>query len=381
MGKLIVAAVVIIIIIVTVATSLYVVDETEQAVVTRFGEVRDIRTESGLYLKAPFGVDRVTTYDRRVLRIDVPVSRFLDKDVNILEIDVYARYRITEPRQFLRTLNSEENSRTILGQRINAALRAEVAERSREEIIGGDVELDSEGNPITDAEGNSLVRPTNTRTEILDKVLLSVKEELTTEDPPFGVEMIDIRIKRADFPAEVAGRIFERMRSDREKIARRLRAEGEEESRRRRAAADREVEVILAKADRDANRLRGDGEAQAISILADALNQDPDFFAFRRSLEGLQEIPEPELDDDSVVGLAAAQIPAKLRARRRSHHHGQLTRPTDPQSCHSDRSEESQPLTETLRFAQGDNSIVPRLINARRFGGLRPGRPSSFPGT
>ena len=285
MGKLIVAAVVIIIIIVTVATSLYVVDETEQAVVTRFGEVRDIRTESGLYLKAPFGVDRVTTYDRRVLRIDVPVSRFLDKDVNILEIDVYARYRITEPRQFLRTLNSEENSRTILGQRINAALRAEVAERSREEIIGGDVELDSEGNPITDAEGNSLVRPTNTRTEILDKVLLSVKEELTTEDPPFGVEMIDIRIKRADFPAEVAGRIFERMRSDREKIARRLRAEGEEESRRRRAAADREVEVILAKADRDANRLRGDGEAQAISILADALNQDPDFFAFRRSLE------------------------------------------------------------------------------------------------
>jgi membrane protease subunit HflC len=97
--------------------------------------------------------------------------------------------------------------------------------------------------------------------------------------------MVDIRIKRADFPQEVAGRIFERMRSDREKISRRLRAEGEEEARTRRAAADRDVEVILAAADRDADRLRGDGEAQAISILAESLNKDPEFFSFRRSLE------------------------------------------------------------------------------------------------
>ena len=289
MRNLIIAAVVVIIAIITITTSLYVVDETEQAVITRFGEVRDVRTESGLYVKAPFGVDRVTSYDRRVLRIDAPVARFLDRDVNILEIDVYARYRITNPREFLQTLNNEDNARRILGQRINASLRAEVAERSREEIIGGDVELDSEGNPITDAEGNSLVRPTNTRTEILDKVLVAVQADLATEDPSFGVDMIDIRIKRADFPAEVAGRIFERMRSDREKIARRLRAEGEEESRGRRAAADREVEVILAEADRDADRLRGEGEAQAISILADALNQDPDFFAFRRSLDAYRQ--------------------------------------------------------------------------------------------
>ena len=101
--------------------------------------------------------------------------------------------------------------------------------------------------------------------------------------------MIDIRIKRADFPAEVAGRIFERMRSDREKIARRLRAEGEEEARSRRAAADREVEVIIAGADRDSSRLRGEGEAEAIAILADALNQDPEFYSFRRSLDAYRQ--------------------------------------------------------------------------------------------
>ena len=289
MTKVVIAGVVILVIVITLFTALYVVDETEQVVVTRFGDIRAVQTSPGLYIKAPFGVDRVVSFDRRVLRIDAPPDRFLDKDINILEIDVYARYRIVEPRDFLIALRSQDNGGQVLGQRINAALRAEVAERSREEIIGGDVELDEEGNPITDSEGNSVVRPTNTRTEILDDVLASVKVELDKERQNFGVEMIDVRIKRADFPGEVAGRIFERMRSDREKIARRLRAEGEEEARTRRAAADREVEVILAEAERDSNRLRGDGEAQAIAILADALNRDPDFFAFRRSLDAYRQ--------------------------------------------------------------------------------------------
>ena len=286
MGKLVIAGVVVLALIITLYTALYVVDETEQAVVTRFGDVRSIRLSPGLYIKAPFGVDRVITYDRRVLRIDTPPGPFIDKDLNILDIDVYARYKITNPRSFLETLTTQANAATVLGQRINNALRAEVAQRSREEIIGGDVELDDAGNPITDEEGNSLVVPTNTRTEILDQVLASVKQEL---DPGFGVEMIDIRIKRADFPAAVAGRIFERMRSDREKIARRLRAEGEEEARSRRAAADREVEIIIATADREAARLRGEGEAEAISILADALNQNPEFYSFRRSLDAYRQ--------------------------------------------------------------------------------------------
>ena len=160
-----------------------------------------------------------------------------------------------------------------------------VAERSREEIIGGDVELDDEGNPITDEEGNTQVFATETRTVMLDQVLAAIRAALKQEREPFGIEMIDVRMKRADFPTEVSGRVFERMRSERERIARSRRAEGEEEARRTRARADRDVEIILAGADRDANRLRGEGEAQAISILADALNADPEFFAFQRSLE------------------------------------------------------------------------------------------------
>ena len=284
MRNLVIAGVLVILALIVITQSLYVVQETEQVVVTRFGDVRSVHTSPGLYLKAPF-VDTVINYDRRLLRIDAPPSQFLDRDINILEIDVYGRFRINDPRAFLQTLTTEENARSILAQRINSSLRAEVAERSREEIIGGNVELDENGEPVTDDEGNSRVRPTNSRTELLNDVIEAVQVNLAQEDPSFGVEMIDIRIKRADFPQEVAGRIFERMRSDREKISRRLRAEGEEEARTRRAAADRDVEVILAAADRDADRLRGDGEAQAISILAESLNQDPEFFSFRRSLE------------------------------------------------------------------------------------------------
>ncbi len=300
MRNLVIAGVVVIVALIVISQSLYVVQETEQVVVTRFGDVQNVHTSPGLYVKAPF-VDTITTYDRRLLRIDAPPSQFLDRDINILEIDVYGRYKIVDPRAFLQTLTTEDNARSILAQRINSSLRAEVAERSREEIIGGDVELDESGEPVTDDEGNSRVRATDSRTALLDDVRVAVQENLAAEDPSFGVEMVDIRVKRADFPQEVAGRIFERMRSDREKISRRLRAEGEEEARTRRAAADREVEVILAAADRDSNRLRGDGEAQAIAILAESLNKDPDFFSFRRSLDAYKEF----LSQDTTVILSS----------------------------------------------------------------------------
>ena len=272
--------------------ALYVVDETEQVIVLQFGEVKDVKRSAGLYLKIPF-LQRVETFDRRVLRIDAPPERMLDRDINILEIDAYARYKIIDPVAFRITLSTPENARRVIGQRINAALRAAVADRSREQIIGGDVELDEDGNPITDSEGNAEVIATDSRTIMMDEVLAAVQAELAQESPPFGIEMLDVRIKRADFPGEVSGRIFERMRSDREKIGRQLRAEGEEEARRRRAGADRDVEIILAEADGTAARLRGEGEALAISILAEALQADPEFFAFRRSLEAYRVFMNP----------------------------------------------------------------------------------------
>jgi membrane protease subunit HflC len=282
--------------------SVYTVDQTEQAILTRFGEVQgEVKTAPGLYFKAPFNIDKVATYDKRLLRIDAPPQDMLDKNLLLLDIDVYARYRIIEAVQFRKTLSNEENARRVLGQKVNAALRAEVAQLERPQIIGGDVETDEEGLAITDEEGNSRVTATESRTDMLGRVLAAVREDLADEPESFGVEMVDVRIKRADFPAAVSGRVFARMESEREKIARRLRAEGEERSRTIRAEANRDVEVILAQADRRSNQLRGQGEAKAIAILAEALGADPEFFAFRRSLNAYREF----FDQGTTVILSA----------------------------------------------------------------------------
>ena len=284
MRILVIIGVLVIVGLIVTTQSLFTVDETEQVIVTRFGEVREVRRNPGLYLKVPF-VDSVTSYDKRVLRIDAPADSFLDKDTDILEIDVYARYQIVDPIQFRKTLITESTARDVLGNRINAALRAVIATRDREEIIGGKLERDELDNPIVDEAGNTIVEPTESRTEILAEVLAAVTEALEQEPEQFGIVMIDIRVKRADFPSEVANEIFERMRSDRLKIATGLRSEGEEESKKIRAIASRDREVLLANADKESSIRRGAGEAEAIRILAEALQRDPEFFAFRRSLE------------------------------------------------------------------------------------------------
>ena len=282
--------------------SVYTVDETEQVIVTRFGEVQgNVKTEPGLYFKAPFNVDQVTKYDKRLLRIDAPPQAMLDKNLLLLDIDVYARYRITDAVQFRKTLNSEGNARSALGQRVNAALRAEVADLQRSQIIGAEVELDDDGFAITDDEGNTKVTATESRTDMLDRVLVAVRQDLADEPEPFGVEMVDVRIKRADFPDEVSDRVFARMEAERAKIAERLRGEGTEQSRSIRANANRQVEVLLAEADKESNQLRGEGEARAIAILAEALERDPEFFAFRRSLEAYRSI----FDQGTTVILSA----------------------------------------------------------------------------
>ena len=287
MRILVIIGVLVIVGLIVTTQSLFTVDETEQVIVTRFGEVREVRRNPGLYLKVPF-VDSVTSYDKRVLRIDAPADSFLDKDTDILEIDVYARYQIVDPIQFRKTLITESTARDVLGNRINSALRAVIATRDREEIIGGKLERDELDNPVVDEAGNTIVEPTESRTEILAEVLAAVTEALKQEPEQFGIVMIDVRVKRADFPSEVANEIFERMRSDRLKIATGLRSEGEEESKKIRAIASRDREVLLANADKESSIRRGAGEAEAIRILAEALQRDPEFFAFRRSLEAYE---------------------------------------------------------------------------------------------
>jgi membrane protease subunit HflC len=202
-----------------------------------------------------------------------------------LVIDSYARYRIVDPVQFRKTLQTEDNARSRLGDIVTSGLRSEVARRDRIEIIGAEPLLDPPTGIQIVEKGIPQIQGTEARTEILENVLEVVKRSIAEEDTPFGIQMIDVRIKRADFPDEVTPSIYTRMRAERNRIAAGFRADGDEKELIIRADADREAAVIRAEAQRDSSQVRGEGEAEAISILAEALNQDPEFFAFQRSLQ------------------------------------------------------------------------------------------------
>ena len=271
---------------IVVAQSLYVVDVTEQVLITRFGDPQTVTTTPGIYLKAPF-VDTALSFDKRVLRIDAPAVSMPDIDKQTMTIDSYARYRIVDPLQFFKTLQTENTARTRLGDIVTSSLRDEIARSTRTQIIGAERVLDANGVPVIDDDGLPIIEASESRSELLENVFEASKARV--KEGQFGVEMIDVRMKRADFSDRVQDAIYNRMRAERNRIATRFRSEGEEEDLKIRAQANKQREIILAEAERTGNEVRGRGEAEAIRILADALNQDPEFFAFRRSLESYQK--------------------------------------------------------------------------------------------
>ena len=295
MRNLIIIVIIIVLALVILRQALYVVDVTEQVIILRFGEVVNTQNTPGLNVKLPF-VDTVVRLDKRILRIDAPATSMPDQDKENLVIDIYARYRIIDAVQFRKTLQTENNARSRLGDIVISTLRDRVALRDRTDIIGAKTQLDEFGIPVVDTEGIPLVEAQETRTEILDEVLLRVQE--ITQRDNFGIEIIDVRIKRADFPPAVTNSIYTRMRAERNRIAAGFRAEGEEEDRKIRANTDRDRDVLLAEAERESNKRRGEGQAQAIQILAESLNRDPELFAFLRSLESYRLIFQP---GDTVI--------------------------------------------------------------------------------
>ena len=269
-----------------IAQSLYVVDVTEQVIITRFGNPQSVTSNPGLYVKAPF-VDTVLRFDKRVLRIDAPAVSMPDIEKQNMTIDSYARYRIVDPLQFFKTLQTENTARTRLGDIVTSSLRDEIARSSRTQIIGAERVLDENDVPVIDEDGLPIIEPSESRTELLENVFEATKKRV--EEGKFGVDIIDVRMKRADFSDRVQDSIYNRMRAERNRIATRFRSEGEEEDLKIRAQANKQREIILAEAERTGSEVRGRGEAEAIRILADALNRDPEFFAFRRSLESYQK--------------------------------------------------------------------------------------------
>lgn len=255
-NTLIVVAVVAVIAIVLLLSSAFTVRQTEQALILQFGNPVRVEREPGLKFKVPF-IQNVEYYDRRILDLDPPVQEVLLSDQKRINVDSFARYRIIDPLRFRQRAVTDANFRQIFGNRVNSTVRTEVARVGLAELL-------------SDARAQLMGR---------------IADELKSQGPDFGVEVIDLRIGRTDLPEATSQAVYNRMRSARVAQAAQLRAEGEQMKARIQAEADRERTVILAEATRQSSIQRGEGDAQRTIVLNEAYSKDPGFFDFYRSLE------------------------------------------------------------------------------------------------
>lgn len=232
----------------------YTVDETQQAVVVQLGEIVQVRREPGLYFKTPF-LQNVIYLEDRILSYDIQPREVITSDKKRVTIDNYALWRISDPRQFVETMGgSLLRAQGRLDDVVYSNLRDVLAKQTLEDII---------------------------KREQMTEVTRLTQEQVRQ----FGMEIIDVRIKRADLPAATAEAVYNRMISERQQIAARYRAEGDQEAQRIRSQAEREKEIILAEARKRAQELMGEGDAQALEIYANAYNRDVSFYRFWRTLE------------------------------------------------------------------------------------------------
>src|SRR3954447_15504493 len=243
-----------------VSSSTFIVDQTEQALVLQLGEVRAVRDKPGLWFKRPF-VENVIYYDNRVLDFEPPHEEVIVSDQKRLVTDTYTRYRITNPLQFYQTVGSEAGVRARLSALVSGSLRRVLGSVTLNDILS------------------------NKRAAIM----VQIRDDVAVQAKDFGIDVVDVRLRRADLPEENSQGIYARMQSEREQQARQYRGEGAEAAQNVRANAERERTVILAEAQRDAQRVRGDGDARAVKIYADSFGQDREFFAFYRSLQAYRE--------------------------------------------------------------------------------------------
>jgi modulator of FtsH protease HflC len=234
----------------------FTVPQWMQAIVVQLGEpVRTVQ-EPGLYWKIPF-IQRVVYFDRRLLDQDTSPKEILTRDKQQLVIDNYTRWRIVDPLQFLRTVREENGAQSRLDDIVYSNLRETLGRHTLREIVS------------------------EKRSELLQQVTDSSNEKARE----YGIEVIDVRIKRADLPEKNELNVFNRMRTERERLAKKFRAEGDEEARKIRSESDKQVQILLADARQKAQVVRGEGDALAVKIFADAYGRDPEFYEFVRTLE------------------------------------------------------------------------------------------------
>ena len=243
-------------------SSVYVVTEMEKAIVLRFGEAQQRDTGPGIHLKVPF-VEDVIKFDGRVLTLDAPPERYLTSEKKYINVNSFVKWKISEVEKYYTASSGDERQAGILlQQRVNKGLRDQFGRRTMYEVVSG--------------ERDQLM---SELTRILDK----------TAQTELGIQVLDVRVKKIDLPEEVSQSVYSRMRSEREKEAREYRSQGKEAAEGIRADADRQKIVIEAEAYREAEKTRGEGDALAASIYAQAYTQNPDFYSFYRSINSYRE--------------------------------------------------------------------------------------------
>ena len=244
------------------SSSLYIVDQREKAIVFQLGEVVDVRTDPGLYFKIPM-VQNVRFFDSRILTMDAEEpDRYITSEKKNVLVDLFVKWRIIDVKQYyISVRGDEEMAKVRLAQTVNASLRDEFGTRTVHEVISGQ------------------------RDQIMDVM----RRKADTDARKIGVEVVDVRLKRVDLPAEVSESVYRRMEAERTRVANELRSTGAAESEKIRADADRQREVILAKAYRNAQEIKGKGDAKAAEIYAEAFQRNPEFYSFYRSLEAYKK--------------------------------------------------------------------------------------------
>lgn len=238
--------------------SMFVVDQRQNSIVFRLGEVVAIQKEPGLYFKIPL-LDNVRFFDVRILTIDTAEpERFLTSEKKNVLVDLFVKWRITDVRNYYTSVGGDElNAQRRLLQTINDGLRAEFGNRTVHDVVSGE----------------------------RDKIMDLMRKKANEDALKIGVEVLDVRLKRVDLPQEVSGSVYGRMEAERKRVANELRSTGAAESEKIRADADKQKEVILAEAYREAQRIKGEGDAKASANYAKAYEINPEFYAFYRSLE------------------------------------------------------------------------------------------------
>lgn len=259
MGNVLIAAIAGLVLL---SMSMFVVDQRQNAIVFQLGEVVGVKTQPGLYFKVPF-MQNVRFFDSRILTLDtVEPERFITAEKKNVLVDSFVKWRIVDVKQYYISVGGDElRAKTRLLQTVNSSMREEFGKRTIHEVVSGE----------------------------RDKIMEVLRTKTDTDARKIGVEVLDVRLKRVDFPLEISDSIYRRMDAERKRVANELRASGAAEGEKIKADADKQREVILAEAYRDAQKTKGEGDARASAIYAAAFGRNPEFYSFYRSLEAYKQ--------------------------------------------------------------------------------------------